>query len=164
MVIPLINALIAHYPNNGIFNFNYGPMGTAHRRLKAASSNVPNTVGLYFIYAPNPWLNNPGLTENIAGVAHCLVYVGKAGMNQNGIITIHQGIQGRMLNVGAGNIRRSAIWTQEMINHGVGYLCFKWIETTNSAMVCGYDNSFWIEKAFYNLWKANPSLKPALNA
>ena len=161
----LVQALIAFYPINGYFKFDIGPIETAPARLNAASYLVPNTPGLYFIYGPNPgiWQNSQRLTEGINGENYCLINVGKAGMDLNGQDNT-QGIHGRINNVGKvgnGYIKRSKIWTKQMLEKGVNNFLFKWVQT--GPIGGPFNNCAIIENSFYELWRAIPEIKPEQN-
>lgn len=168
MINTIVNEILGMYPKNGHFIFSNGPIINAPANLKNATSGVPKSEpGLYFIYAPySASIKNTNfLVQRINGILYTLIYIGKAGMDKNGINKNNnaQMLYGRINNVGVDNVRRSKIWTNFMNNHGVSHLLFKWVVTLKQLNPATYDNCFFLEQAFYNIWKAVPEFKPELN-
>ncbi len=154
------------YPVNGYFIFNSGPIINARANFQAATINVPaDHPGLYFIYAPYTAIipNANYLNQRFNGQLYILIYIGKAGMGQNGFNHGGQMLYGRINNVGTGNRSRSQIWTDFMNENGLPHLLFRWAVTSRQLNPPMYDNCFFLEQAFCKIWQAIPELKPALN-
>jgi hypothetical protein len=161
-MLSLINDLFNIYPENGSFVLPNGPVESAPQSMNAQTEEVPNSVGLYFIYSPSLAVpNGNALNCILNGNEYALIYIGKAGMNNQGEIGT-QGIRGRLRNVGANDIRRSVIWRQLMTAEGWDHLLFRWVVTRRQDEVL-FDNCFRLEKSFYKLWEAIPIWKPLLN-
>ena len=166
MINAMINDILAMYPVIGHFTFPVGPIATAPAVMQIATAAVPNDQpGVFFIYAPYAQAIQHAdfLSQRINGLNYTLVYIGKAGMDKAGFNAGGQMLKGRINNVGADNRRRSQIWTDFMVAKALPHLLFTWVVTSKQLNPSIYDNCFFLEAGFYNIWKAIPEFRPKLN-
>jgi hypothetical protein len=86
--------------------------------LKISTQAVPNSAGVYLVFAENRQSNLEHLNFQIDGKDYELVYFGKAGGITASGKLLKQGLKGRINNVVSGDLKRGIYWDNEMSNLG----------------------------------------------
>lgn len=102
---------------NNFFVFNRGHYNPVFS-LKQSTHAVPDTAGLYLVFAEKRQSHLEYLNFQIQEEVYELVYFGKAGGVTSSGRVLKQGLKGRINNVVSGDLKRGIYWDKEMSNMG----------------------------------------------